>query len=233
MKTIGLLGGMSWESTAEYYRILNEAVRDRLGPLHSAKIALYSVDFSEIEALQHQGRWSEAGTILIEAARSVERAGADLLLICTNTMHKLAGEIQDAIRIPVLHIADATADAIRGQGIRTVGLLATRFTMEEAFYKGRLVDRHGLSVLVPEDAERDLVHRVIYEELCAGRIEASSKAQYLRIIDGLIERGAQGIILGCTEIGLLVRPDDLRVPAFDTTAIHCLMAVNQSLKIST
>ena len=229
MKTIGLLGGMSWESTAEYYRILNEAVRDRLGPLHSAKIALYSVDFSEIETLQHQGRWSEAGAILAEAARAVEHAGADLLLICTNTMHKLAEEIQAAIRIPVLHIADATADTIRGQGIGTVGLLATRFTMEEAFYKGRLTGRHGLDVLVPEDLERDLVHRVIYEELCAGRIEPSSKAQYLRIIDGLIERGAEGIVLGCTEIGLLVSQSDLRVPAFDTTAIHCLAAVEQAL----
>ena len=229
MKNIGMLGGMSWESTLEYYRIINRTVRDRLGPLHSAKIALVSVEFAEIEELQRGGRWDEAGTLLAEAARDVERAGADFLVICTNTMHKLAETIQDAIAIPILHIADATAAAVRARNLHRVGLLATRFTMEEDFYRGRLEREHGLSVLVPEAADREIVHKVIYQELCAGRIEAASKVEYLRIIGDLVGRGAEGVILGCTEIGLLVAAGDLDVPVFDTAHIHAVAAAERVL----
>jgi aspartate racemase len=229
MKTIGLVGGMSWESTVEYYRMINRDVRDRLGPLHSARIVLASVDFAEVEALQEAGRWAEAGRLLAAEARKVEGAGADLLLLCTNTMHKVADAVQAAVSIPLLHIADAAAARVRAAGLLTVGLLATRFTMEEDFYRGRLAERHGLSVIVPGAADRALVHRVIYEELCAGAIEAASKAEYLRVIDTLIGEGAQGIVLGCTEVGLLIKPEDVAVPVFDSTEIHARAAVDAAL----
>lgn len=229
MKTIGLLGGMSWESTVEYYRIINQSVRDRLGPLNSARIAMVSVEFSEIERLQHAGDWDEQARILIEASRGVERAGADFLLICTNTMHKLAGDIEAAINIPVLHIADPTAAAIRTRGLSKVALLATRFTMEEDFYRGRLSGMHGLDVLVPNAEDRETIHRVIYEELCAGRAEAASRTRYLAVIERLLGQGAEGVILGCTEIGLLIKPEDLSVPVFDTARIHAIAAVDRAL----
>ena len=229
MKTIGLLGGMSWESSIEYYRIINETVRDRLGGLHSSKSVMYSVDFAEIEALQHEGKWEEATHLMINAAQHVENGGADFLVICTNTMHKMAEEVQEGIGIPLLHIADATAAKIKAEGLRKVGLLGTRFTMEEGFYKGRLIDRHDLDVLVPSDEEREIVHNVIYDELVMGMIEPTSKAQYIQIIGELISEGAEGIILGCTEIGLLVGAKDVTVPVFDTTLIHATAAVEYAL----
>ncbi len=229
MKTIGLIGGMSWESSIEYYRIINEAVRDRLGALHSAKSLMYSVDFAEIEILQHEGRWDEATRLMIDAARRLENGGADFLLICTNTMHKLADAVQAEIGIPLLHIADATAEAVRGRELKAVGLLGTRFTMEEDFYRGRLVDRHGLRVLVPDAADRATVHRVIYEELVVGAIKPPSRTEYRRIIQALVAQGAEGIILGCTEIGLLVKAEDSPVPLFDTTRLHALAAVEFAL----
>ncbi len=229
MKTIGLIGGMSWESSAEYYRIINEAVHDRLGGVHSAKSIMVSVDFGEVEALQHQGRWAEATQIMVEAAQSVERGGADFVVICTGTMHKMADEVQAAIRIPLLHIADAAAELIKARGLHQVGLLATQFTMEEKFYKERLTKRHGLQVLIPDAEDRAIVHRVIYEELVVGVIKPASQAEYRRIIAGLVERGAEGIILGCTEIGLLVKETDSPVPVFDTTPIHALAAVDYAL----
>lgn len=229
MKTIGLLGGMSWESSIEYYRIINETVRGKLGGLHSAKSVMYSVDFAEIEALQHEGKWEEATHLMIDAAQHVENGGADFLVICTNTMHRMAEEVQEGIGIPLLHIADATALKIKAGGLRKVGLLGTRFTMEEGFYKGRLIDRHGLDVLVPSDEGREIVHKVIYDELVMGKIEPKSKAQYIQIIDELVLKGAQGIILGCTEIGLLVGEKDVTVPVFDTTLIHATAAVEYAL----
>ncbi len=229
MKTIGLIGGMSWESSAEYYRIINEAVHDWLGGVHSAKSIMVSVDFAEIEALQHQGRWAEATQAMVEAAQCVERGGADFVVICTGTMHKMADEVQAAIRIPLLHIADAAAEKIKARGLRKVSLLATKFTMEEEFYKGRLAKRHGLHVLIPNAEDRAIVHRVIYEELVIGKIDPASQAQYRRIIAGLVERGAEGVILGCTEIGLLVKEADSPVPVFDTTPIHALAAVDYAL----
>lgn len=229
MRTIGLIGGMSWESSALYYRWINERVRDRLGGLHSARIVLVSVDFAEIERLQHAGHWDKAGALLAEAARSVERGGADLLLLCTNTMHRVADEIAAAVRIPMLHIADATAAAIRAEGIGRVGLLGTRFTMDQAFYRGRLMDRHGLDVLVPGEDERRVVHDVIYDELCLGQVRPASREVYRRVMAGLVERGAEAIILGCTEITLLVGPDDATVPLFDTTLIHAQAAVTAAL----
>jgi aspartate racemase len=231
MKTIGLIGGMSWESSIEYYRILNEAVRDRLGGLHSAQSLMFSVDFAEVEALQHQGRWDEAAGIMADAARRLEKGGADFLVLCTNTMHKLADAIQAAVPIPLLHIADATAEAVRARGLATVGLLGTRFTMEEDFYKGRLVERHGLRVLTPGAADRAIVHRVIYDELVVGDIRPASRAEFRRILAALIGQGAQGIILGCTEIGLLVQAEDSHVPLFDTTRIHALAAVEEALVV--
>ena len=225
MKTIGLLGGMSWESTLGYYRAINQGVREKLGGLHSAKIVMYSVDFEPIEQLQHAGNWEGTAGILAQAARNIEAGGADFLLICTNTMHRVAPEIEAAVQIPLLHIADATAEVLARENIGTVGLLGTAFTMEQAFYKGRLEESHGLRVLVPEAAERALVHRVIYRELCLGTIEAESRAEYLRIIDGLAARGAEAVILGCTEIGMLVSQADTPVRLFDTTAIHAEKAV--------
>ncbi|MFD8322624.1 aspartate/glutamate racemase family protein [Kitasatospora purpeofusca] len=228
MKTIGLLGGMSWESTATYYRLLNELTRDRLGGLHSAKCVLYSVDFAEVERLQAAGEWETAGRLLAEAARAVEAAGAELLLICTNTMHKVADQVADAVSVPLLHLADATAAAVLAAGVTRVGLLGTAFTMEQDFYRDRLAS-HGLDVLVPDPAGRALVHRVIYEELCLGVVREESRAEYRRVIAGLVAAGAEGVILGCTEIELLVGPDDSPVPVFPTTRIHAEAAVTAAL----
>src|ERR1044071_2617887 len=230
MKTIGLIGGMSWESSIEYYRIINQTVKAKLGGLHSAKSVMVSVDFAEMEILQHQGRWSEAAEMLVAAAKSLENAGAELIVLCTNTMHKVAEEIQANVKIPFLHIADATAERVLASGLRTIGLLGTRFTMEEEFYKGRLSQRFGLNVIVPDAQERAIVHRVIYDELVVGRIESSSKAQYVRIIERMIGQRVEGIILGCTAIGLLLHQEDSRVPLFDTTRIHAEAAVDYALK---
>ncbi len=229
MKTVGLIGGMSWESSIEYYRILNETVKERLGGLHSAKCVMYSVDFAEIEVCQREGEWAEAASQLVAAAQGLERAGAELVLLCTNTMHKVADEIQAGISIPLLHIADATAEKIRAAGVGKVGLLGTRFTMEEDFYKGRLIQKHGLEVVVPDRPDREVIHRVIYDELVLGEIRPESRRQYREIMDKLIRSGAEGIILGCTEIGLLVREEDSPVPVFDTTRIHALAAAEYAL----
>jgi aspartate racemase len=230
MRTIGLIGGMSWESSIEYYRIINETVRGKLGGLHSAKCVMVSVDFAEIEPLQHLGKWNDATQILIAAARSVEAGGADFVLFCTNTMHKVADEVQKHLRIPILHIADATAQALKAAGLKKVGLLGTKFTMEKDFYKGRLVQKHNLEVIVPTAEAREVVHRVIYDELCVGETKPSSKTKYLDIIERLAKEGAQGIILGCTEISLLVKKEDSRVPLFDTTEIHAVTAVEYALE---
>lgn len=229
MKTIGLIGGMSWESTIPYYRQINERIKEKLGGLHSAKIALYSVDFHEIERLQHAGDWEAAGRLLADAARSLKAAGADFLVLCTNTMHKVAPAIEAAVDIPLLHIADPTAEAICAAGVSTVGLLGTRFTMEQAFYKDRLAERFGLKVLTPDEADRQVVHRIIYEELCLGQIRDESREAYRRIIAALVEQGAEAVILGCTEISLLVGPADASVPLFDTTALHALRAADAAL----
>jgi aspartate racemase len=229
MKRIGLLGGMSWESSAEYYRFVNEATRDRLGGLHSADCLLRSVDFAGVEELQRTGRWDEAGALLAAEAAALEDAGAELLVLCTNTMHKVADAITAAIDIPFLHIADTTAHAVREAGLDTVALLATGYTMEQDFYVGRLRDRHGLDVLVPDAADRRIVHDVIYDELCVGVIRDGSREQYRRIMRALADRGAQGILLGCTEIDLLVGPEDAPVPVFDTTRLHAERAVELAL----
>ncbi|WP_115718400.1 aspartate/glutamate racemase family protein [Gallaecimonas mangrovi] len=229
MKTIGLLGGMSWESTLSYYRLLNEGVKAAKGGLHSAKIALYSVDFAEIEHYQHQGDWDSAAKALAAAAVKVQAAGADFLLIGTNTMHKVAPEIEAALSIPLLHIADATAAALKARNIRRVGLLGTAFTMEQDFYKGRLQNRHGIEVLVPNSEQRALVHQVIYNELCLGVISEASRRAFLAIIASLVADGAEGVILGCTEIGLLLSQSDTPTPLFDTTAIHTEQAVARAL----
>lgn len=228
MKTIGLLGGMSWESTIPYYRLINEAVKQRLGGLHSAKLLLHSVDFAQIEACQRTGDWEAAGAQLAQAARGLQAAGADLLLIGANTMHKVAPAIEAAIDIPLLHVADATARAVRAAGIARVGLLGTRFTMEQDFYVDRLAS-HGLEVLLPPPADRDEIHRVIYAELCQGRFEAASRRVFRRVMADLVTRGVGGIILGCTEIGLLVDAGDAAVPQFDTTRLHALAAVEAAL----
>lgn len=219
MRTLGLLGGMSWESTIPYYRLINERVRERLGGLHSAKLLLYSVDFAEMETLQHQGRWDEAGALLADAGRRLAAAGAEALVICTNTMHRVAPQVEAASGVPLLHIADATARRILEAGIARVGLLGTRFTMEQAFYRERL-EHQGLQVLVPDEAARADVHRVIYDELCRGVIRDDSRERYRAVIAALVAQGAQAVILGCTEIGLLVSQDDASVPLFDTTRIH-------------
>jgi aspartate racemase len=229
MKTIGLIGGLSWESSIEYYRIINETIQSRLGGLHSAKSVMVSVDFAEIEILQRQGNWEEATQVMIATAQQVERGGADFMIICTNTMHKMFEEVQQNVSVPILHIADATAQLIKHSGMTRVGLLGTRFTMEENFYKGRLEDRHGLEVLVPEPTEREIVHNVIYDELVLGKIRGESKGRFLEIIENLVQKGAQGVILGCTEIGLLIKEKDCAVPLFDTTAIHALAAVDWAL----
>jgi aspartate racemase len=230
MKRIGLLGGMSWESSAEYYRLVNEAVRDRLGGLHSADCLLRSVDFAEIEALQRAGAWDEAGARLAAEARALVAGGAELLVLCTNTMHKVADAITAAVDVPFVHIADTTADAVRAQGLGTVGLLATAYTMEQNFYVGRLRDVHGLEVLIPEESDRRIVHDVIYDELCVGVVDDGSREEYRRIMRGLADRGAQGILLGCTEIDLLVGAADCAVPLFDTTRLHAERAVDLALE---
>ncbi len=229
MKTIGMIGGMSWESSIEYYRIINETVKEKLGGLHSAKSLMYSVDFAQIETMQSEGRWDEATGAMIEVARHLEAGGADFVIICTNTMHKMADDVEAALGIPLLHIADATAEAIKSQGLGKIGLLGTKFTMEEDFYRGRLVEKHSLNVLIPEDKDRELVHRVIYDELVLGEIKAESREAYKQIIEKLIAVDAKGIILGCTEIGLLVKEEDSRVPLFDTTYIHAVSAVEYAL----
>ncbi|MGW2224565.1 aspartate/glutamate racemase family protein [Streptomyces formicae] len=229
MKTIGLIGGMSWESSAEYYRLLNELVRERLGGLHSARCVLYSVDFAEIERLQVAGEWERAGDVLAAAAKGVEAAGADLVLICTNTMHKVADQVRDALSVPLLHLGDATAAAVLRAGVRRVGLLGTAFTMEQDFYRERLAG-HGLDVVVPDEAGRALVHRVIYEELCLGVVGEASRAAYQEVIADLVERqGAEGVILGCTEIELLIGAEDSPVPVFPTTRLHAEAAVEAAL----
>jgi len=220
MKTAGLLGGMSWESTVPYYQVLNRAAGKRLEGVHSARIVLLSVDFQEIEVLQHQGRWDELGAMLAGEARTLETAGADFLVLCTNTMHLVAPAIEEATEIPLLHIADATAHRIRASGLERVGLLGTKFTMEEEFYKGRLRDRYGLDILVPGPDDRMLVHRVIYEELVKGRILPASREAYLQVVGSMEREGAQGVILGCTEIGLLLKEGDTEIPLFDTALIH-------------
>ena len=229
MKLIGLIGGMSWESSIEYYRILNETVRERLGGLHSARCLLYSLDFEEIEQLQQQGRWDTAAAYLTEAAKVLERGGADCIVICTNTMHIVADEVQNSIRIPLLHIADATAERVLADGYKRVGLLGTRYTMEKEFYRDRLTDKFGLEVLVPSKDERKFVDGVIFNELVLGELLVSSRSEFSKIIAGLVERSAQVIVLGCTEIGLLVSQDDVAVPLYDTALIHAEAAVEFAL----
>lgn len=229
MKTLGLIGGMSWESTQLYYRLVNEAVKHRLGGLHSARLVLYSVDFHEVEALQRAGEWEQAGRLLAGVARALAAAGAQGLVLCTNTMHKVADSIEAAVGLPLLHIADPTGEALRGAGQRRVGLLGTRFTMEQDFYVERLRSRHGLEVLLPPPEDRELVHRVIYDELCLGEAKDSSRQAYRAVMQRLVQRGAEAIILGCTEITLLVGPGDADVPLFDTTALHAAHAADWAL----
>ncbi|AGH80881.1 aspartate racemase [Psychromonas sp. CNPT3] len=229
MKTIGLLGGMSWESSVGYYQAINQGVKASLGGLHCAKIAMYSVDFDPIAKLQHSGDWEGTAKILIEGAKSVQAAGADFLLICTNTMHKVAPQIEAAIDIPLLHIADATADVLVKKGIKKVGLLGTAFTMEQDFYKGRLQNNSGLTVIVPDEADRKIVHNVIYKELCLGKAMPASKIEYLRIIESLAAQGAEAVILGCTEIGMLVDQSDTEITLLDTTTIHAQKAVEWAI----
>jgi len=229
MKTIGLIGGMSWESTEAYYRLINTGVKRQLGGFHSARIVLYSVDFAEIESLQMAEKWTELAEILCQAAVNVESAGADFLLICTNTMHRIAEQVEQSVNIPLLHIADATAEALKKRGISKVGLLGTAFTMEQQFYKGRLQDEHQIQVLVPNEFDRKVVHDVIYQELCKGDIKPKSKSAYLDIIERLQADGAEAVILGCTEIGNLVKQLDTPVPLFDTTQIHAEYAIDKAL----
>lgn len=229
MKVIGLIGGMSWESSAEYYRIINELVKEDLGGLHSARILLYSVDFAEIETLQRQGQWKEATDMMVDAAKRLEKGGADFVLICTNTMHKMADDVLEAISIPLIHIADATGEKVKEKKMKTVGLLGTKFTMEEDFYVGRLQRAYGLKVVTPEEDERQTVHEIIFKELCLGIRKESSRQRMKEIIEGLVSKGAEGVILGCTEIPLLIREQDSPVPIFDTTYIHCEAAVNKAL----
>lgn len=230
MKTIGIIGGMSWESTATYYQKLNQGIKQSKGGLHSAKIILNSVDFAQIEALQRSGDWQANGDILSQAAQSIERAGADFILIATNTMHKVAQQIEQSVAIPLLHIADATGEELRQQGITRVGLLGTAFTMEQDFYKQRLTDKFGIEVVVPNGVQRQLVHSIIYDELCQGEIHRRSKDDFLTIIDDLFAAGAQGVILGCTEIGLLVEQQDTQVPLYDTVELHVNAAVSEVLR---
>ncbi len=232
MKTIGMLGGMSWESTLSYYRVVNEEVKKALGGLHSAKVVLYSVDFAQIEKLQHSGDWAMTAEILSEAAQAVEKAGADFLLICTNTMHVVAPQVEKAINIPLIHIADATARVLKDEGIRRVGLLGTRFTMEQDFYRKRLEDQFEIEVLVPKQAGRNIIHEIIYQELCLGKINTESRNRFLEVIASLKQAGAQGVILGCTEIALLVQQDDTSVPLYDTAVIHAQKAVELALENS-
>ena len=230
MKTIGLLGGMSWESTELYYRLINEGIKAQLGGLHSARIAMVSVDFQEIKEMQHNGDWDGAGQALAKAAQQVEAAGADFLLICTNTLHKVVHQVQEAINIPILHLADATAKRIKAAGMNTIGLLGTNFTMEEDFYKGRLIEKYELNVLVPPKSDREIVHCVIYDELCMGQVQDVSRDKFIRIIGDLRDRGAEGIIEGCTEIVMLLQQHHTDIPLFDTTSIHAEEAVLEALK---
>ncbi|KKL02220.1 aspartate/glutamate racemase family protein [Rheinheimera mesophila] len=230
MKTIGLLGGMSWESTIPYYRQINQRIKQQLGGLHSAKLIVYSVDFAEIEALQRSGDWDKAGELLAEAAVKLQAAGAECIVLCTNTMHKVAAAIEAAVTIPLLHIADATAEAIQAAGLHKVSLLGTRFTMEQDFYKKRLTDGYGLTVLVPDEDSRALVHQVIYQELCLGVVKDSSRLQYQQIMADLVAQGAEAVILGCTEITLLVSAEDCAVPLFDTTFLHAQKAADFALE---
>ena len=229
MKTIGLLGGMSWKSTALYYQWINDLVKEKLGGLHSARIALVSVDFQKIENLQRNNEWKQAGEVLSIAAKQVEMAGADFMLICTNTMHKVASQIEAAINIPLLHIADATADEIKRQGLHAIGLLGTSFTMEQEFYAGRLREKYDLQVLIPEKGDRDIVHRVIYDELVVGQVKEASRQEYLRIMQDLSAKGAEGVIEDCTEIAMLVRQKHTAIPLFDTAALHACKAVEMAL----
>lgn len=229
MKTIGLIGGMSWQSTELYYRLINQGVNDRLGGLHSAKLVIESVDFAEIEPLQREGNWAMAGSLLARAASRLETAGAELLLICANTMHIVAPQIEAAVDIPLIHLADATAARVRAAGMDTVGLLGTRYTMEQDFYSGRLAERHGLEVVVPGAGDRECVNRVIFEELCHGVESEQSRRDYLRVMARLVDEGAEGVILGCTEITKLVRQPHTDIPLFDTTAIHAEEAVRRAL----
>ena len=229
MKTIGLIGGMSWESSIEYYRIINETAKEKLGGLHSAKSLMVTVDFAEIEKLQHEDRWDEAAQILVKCAQDLEHGGADCIILCTNTMHKIADQIQANTKIPFLHIADATAEKIKSSGLQKIGLLGTRFTMEQDFYKGRLTEKYGLEVLIPNKDGREFIHRVIYDELCLGMVKNDSREGYKKIMQSLVEQGAQGIILGCTEIELLVKQEDSSVPLFPTTHIHAVAAMEYAL----
>jgi aspartate racemase len=230
MKTIGLIGGMSWESTIEYYRYLNEMVKEKLGGLHSAKILMYSVDFEEIAELQHQGRWEELTEVMIDIAKRLEGAGAEVLLICTNTMHKMADDLQQSIGIPLLNIIDVTAERIKKLGLRKVGLLGTKFTMEDDFYKGRLSSKHGIEVIIPDEEGRQVIHDIIYEELCLGIIKLESKEKVKRIVEDLVSMGAEGIVLGCTELPLLIKQGDCSVPILDTTRIHAEAAVEYAIR---
>ena len=230
MKTIGMIGGMSWESSLEYYRIMNQAIKEKLGGFHSAQCILYSVDFDDVEKLQHRGDWESLTLLMIEAAQKVKKAGADFLVICTNTMHKMADEVQKATQVPLLHIADVTGEAIKANGQSRVGLLGTKFTMEQDFYKGRLKKNHGIDVLIPGDKERQSIHDILYNELCLGEIKELSREKFQSIIQNLVERGAQGVILGCTEIPLIVHQDDYEIPLYDTTALHARAAVDFALR---
>ncbi len=230
MKTIGLIGGMSWESTQYYYRQINQGIRQRLGGLHSAELLLHSVDFAPIEALQHAGDWDATADILSKAARSLEAGGADFFLICTNTMHKVAHAVENSVNIPLLHIADATAEVLLADKVSRIGLLGTAFTMEQSFYKGRLSERHGIEVVVPDARDRETVHNIIYQELCLGTVKPASKKAYLQIIGRLQQQGVDGVILGCTEICMLVGASDTEIKLYDTTAIHALQAVNFALR---
>ena len=229
MKVIGLIGGMSWNSSLEYYRLINEMVSRRLGGFHSACVLLYSLDFEEIERAQQESRWEDAAGILSKAGMALKRAGADFLLICTNTMHKVADEVGESAGLPILHIVDATGNAIREQGLSEVGLLGTRFVMAEQFYRDRLKKRFDIDVVVPAEDEQAIVHRIIYDELCRGKIRGSSRQSCLEIIEKLTKRGAEGIVLGCTELPLLIRPSDVQVPVFDTTRLHAEAAVEMAL----
>ncbi|ATM95065.1 aspartate/glutamate racemase family protein [Yersinia frederiksenii] len=230
MKILGLIGGMSWESTIPYYRMINQQVKEQLGGLHSAKIILYSVDFHDIEQLQAKGDWQTAAQVLSDAAVSLKRAGAEVIVVCTNTMHKVADDIETASGLPLLHIADATATQIKRQGISKIGLLGTRYTMEQDFYRGRLMEKHDIDVITPDSADREIINRIIYEELCLGIISENSRQEYRRIMGKLEQQGVQGIIFGCTEITLLVNAQDANVPVFDTTAIHAKAAAEYALK---
>ena len=229
MKTIGLIGGLSWESSIEYYRIINQETQKRLGGLHSAKCLMHSFDFAEIESLQETGDWEAATERMIAAARGLEAAGADCIVICSNTMHRMAEDVEEVVNLPLIHIADATAEVILGDGLRTVGLLGTRYTMEQDFYKGRMADRFGLNVLIPDAGGRDIAHRVIYEELVRGLIKSESRVAYQAVIEKLQRDGAEAVILGCTEIGLLIKPEDCPIPSYDTTYLHALAAVEWAL----